>query len=140
MAYSFFDHTGEIGVRLEGSTLERLFADAALAFTDTITDVSTVAAISPHCVEIASPTLDALMIDWLDELVYRFEVRNLLVAEADVHVREAASGWSLEGVLRGDTFEALRHPIKVLVKGVTYHQLDIRRTPKGWETTVIFDI
>ena len=140
MTYTFFDHTGDIGVRLAAPSLDALFADAALAFTETMLDPARAEATSPYRVDIASATLDSLLVDWLDELLYLFEVRNLLVARTDVRVRETASGWSLEGLIGADTFDARRHPIKVLVKGVTYHQLEIRRTPEGWQTTVIFDI
>ena len=84
--------------------------------------------------------LEDLLVDWLDELVYWFEVQNLLVGDAGVRVHETSSGWSLEGEIRGETFDPRRHPIKVLIKGITYHQLAIRRNGDRWVTSVVFDI
>ena len=140
MARAFFDHTGDLAVRLSGSTLDAIFREAALALSETLTDLARVAARPADPVRVASATLDDLLVDWLSELLYRFEVRNLLVADAQVTVRESGAGWQLDADVRGETFEPARHSIKVLVKGVTYHELHVRRTDEGWETSVVFDI
>lgn len=140
MGHVFFDHTGDIGVRLEGGSLDELFHEAALAFTETLTDRAAVATAATERVVLAAGALDDLLVDWLDELVYRFEVRNLLVADASARVREEPPGWSLEGELGGETFDPGRHAIKVLIKGITYHQLAIRRERDRWVTSVVFDI
>lgn len=42
--------------------------------------------------------------------------------------------------LHGDTRDAARHPLKVLIKGVTYHGLHVAKSERGCEATVIFDI
>jgi SHS2 domain-containing protein len=140
MPREFFDHTGDIGVRLSAETLPSLFREAARAFTDTLTDLSTVRATTPHPVKLASPTLDDLMVDWLSELLYRFEVQNLLPADGEVAIREVPDGWALDGIVRGEPFDPERHEIKVLIKGVTYHQLAVRNRDEGWDTVVVFDI
>jgi SHS2 domain-containing protein len=128
---------------VSGDTLDALFREAALAFTDTITDLGAVEATSPQLIQIASPTIDDLLVDWLEELLYRFEVRNLLVADVDVRIVEVprtGAGWRLEGILQGETADSTRHRIKVLIKGITYHQLEIQRVGGHWETSLVFDI
>lgn len=140
MPRTFFDHTGDIGVSLEASDLPGLFREAALAFTDTVTDLTGVAAEPLGPLELAAPSLDDLMVDWLGEILYRFEVRNLLVSDTDVEVLETAAGWTLAGALRGEAFDPSRHAIRVLVKGITYHRLDVARVSEGWHTDVVFDI
>ena len=143
MPRQFFDHTGDIGVRVSGDTLADLFREAALAFTETVTDLAVVESTSAQPVHIAAPTLDDLLVDWLEELLYRFEVQNLLVADVDVRIvesRVAPGGWRLEGILQGETADAERHAIKLLIKGITYHQLQVRHTAGLWQTSVVFDI
>lgn len=140
MGHVFFDHTGDVGVRLEGGSLDELFHEAALAFAETLTDRAAVARRTTQCVVLAAGGLEDLLVDWLDELVYQFEVRNLLIADASVRLREQPPGWSLEGKLVGETFDPSRHVIKVLIKGITYHQLAVRREGDRWATSVIFDI
>ncbi len=112
MGHAVFDHTGDIGVRLEAASLDELFHEAALAFTETLTDRAAVTAASSHRVVLAASGLEDLLVDWLDELVYLFEVQNLLVADASARVRDDSSGWSLEGDFRGEPFDARRHVIK----------------------------
>ena len=42
MTYHFVDHTADVAADLTGGTLDELFASAAAALTDTITDASNV--------------------------------------------------------------------------------------------------
>ena len=137
---AFFDHTGDVGVSLSAATLPELFGEAALAFTETVTDLTRVRYQSSHPVTITAATLDDLMVEWLGELLYRFEVQNLLVAVADLEVRETGAAWTLAGFVRGEPFDPARHEIRVLVKGVTYHRLGISQADGRWTTDVVLDI
>lgn len=136
----FFEHTGDVGVRLSGATLEDLFREAALSLLETLTDPESVRAAAGHSVELNAATLDDLMVVWLDELLYRFEVRNVLIVDVEVTIARAGNGWHLEGTLCGEPFDQSRHAINVLIKGVTYHQLNVRREGEAWCTDLVFDI
>ena len=140
MGRVFFDHTGDVGVRLTALSLGELFRQAALAFTETVTDPSSVEAATVEQLTLAAATLEDLMVEWLNELLYRFEVCNVLTTDADPTVAESDGAWTLVAQIQSEPFDPHRHPIKVLVKGVTYHQLDIHRVDGGWETSVVFDI
>ncbi|MEN3338786.1 MAG: protein archease [Acidobacteriota bacterium] len=140
MGHVFFDHTGDVAVSLEAETAAGLFREAARALTEILTDFAQVRAAVPHPVQLTAASLDELMIEWLSELLYRFEVQKVLVAEAEVELAESAEGWTLEAVVHGDSFDPLRHHIKVLVKGITYHRLNIVRDARAWKTDVVFDI
>ena len=159
MSFTFFDHTGDIGVRLAGRTLDDLFESAAAAFTETITDPARVEPRRQVPVTLEPAPPDLLLVDWLSEILYRFEVEQFLVARVEVHVdgpklganrsdavpandAPAASSavLSLQAVLSGETFEASRHAIKVLVKAITYHALEVRHDADGWHATLVFDV
>jgi SHS2 domain-containing protein len=140
MGYQFFDHTGDIGVSLTGRTLDALFASAALAFTDSITSVSGIEPRRPEEVSVDAPELDLVLVDFLSELLYRFDTRGWLTRSADVVVRERDGGWTLEGTLSGEKLDPERHPIKVLIKAVTYHGLEVIERDGEWRANVVFDI
>jgi SHS2 domain-containing protein len=53
---------------------------------------------------------------------------------------EHGDRWTLRAEARGESRDPARHGIKVLVKAVTYHGLEIVRTERGYEATVVFDI
>ena len=52
----------------------------------------------------------------------------------------AAAAFRLQATLGGEPFDAQRHGVKVLIKAVTYHALEVREDPDGWQATVVFDI
>jgi SHS2 domain-containing protein len=79
-------------------------------------------------------------VDWLNELLYRFEVQNMLVATADVRVGDKGGRWDLDGTVAGEPFDPSRHPTRVLVKSATYHGLHVTRDGGTWRARVLFDI
>jgi SHS2 domain-containing protein len=149
MSFSFFDHTGDIGVRLTGRTLDDLFLSAARAFSDSVTDPDRIRPRHSVSLALEASALDLLLVDWLSEILYRFEVEQFLVATAIVHVEGgsldravpgATEVWRLRGTLNGEAFDRERHGIKVLIKAITYHALEVREDGDGWHATVVFDI
>jgi SHS2 domain-containing protein len=140
MSFSFFDHTGDIGIRLTAATLEALFADAASAFTTVLTDPSAVRPAMAHPITLEAPALDLLLADWLGELLHLFDARDVLVHHAEVKVRQAPSSSRLEASVFGEPLDPDRHGINVLVKGITYHQLAVDFVENQWCASVILDI
>lgn len=142
MAYEFFDHTADVAVELRSPTREELFAEALVAFTDTLTDPARVGRDEVHGLEVAAEDLPGLMVEWLGELVYRFEVDGLLFSGAEVAIEEGEGGLRLVAKARGESYDEEKHPLEVQVKGVTYHRLEVREEGGGggWFGRVIFDI
>ncbi len=153
MSWRFLDHTADVGVEIAAPGPRRLFAEALAAFTDTVTVLDRVEPREERRLRVAvragRTALEDLMVEWLGELLYLFETENLLFREAEVdlpgfgrHHPDGATGEAvLTATARGERYEPDRHPIKVLVKGVTYHQLEVREVPgEGWRARVIFDI
>jgi SHS2 domain-containing protein len=140
MPYRFVDHTGDVAVDLEAPDLPTLFADAALALTDTLVDRASVKTAAHRDVRLASADLDSLLVDWLSELLFMFETDGWLTDAASIEIESSGDGWSLDAAIRGDLFDPDRHPARVLVKAVTYHALAIRQTPSGVTARVVFDI
>ncbi|HVT15452.1 MAG TPA: archease [Thermoanaerobaculia bacterium] len=142
--YRELEHTADIAVEIIAATREELFAEALGAFTDIISERGKVEERLARDFALAGPHLDLLLVDWLDELVYAFEVEELLFRRADVRLTELTGGGGgrLAFAARawGETLDPRRHPIKVLIKGVTYHALDITETAAGLRAQVIFDI
>jgi SHS2 domain-containing protein len=138
--YAFFDHTGDVGVVVRARTLALAFADAASALTDTITDRRLVAATRSAAVELVSTAADLLLVDWLNDLVYRFETDGLLVARADVSVADEDGQWRLRGTVSGESLDPARHSIRTLVKAATYHALDVSRAGDQWEVRFVLDV
>jgi SHS2 domain-containing protein len=138
--YAFFDHTGDVGVVVRAPTLALAFADAASALTDTIADRRLVAATQSAAVELVSTAVDLLLVDWLNDLVYRFETDSLLVARADVSVADEDGQWRLRGTVSGESLDPTRHSIRILVKAATYHALDVSWVGDQWQARFVLDV
>jgi SHS2 domain-containing protein len=138
--FEFFDHTGDIGVRLEADTLDGLFETAAYALVDIVTDRERVQEVRTDSIDLESTALDLLLVEWLSELVFRFDARGELVRTVHATVTATGARLRLSAEIRGEHVDPARHAIKVLVKSVTYHALDVARSDRGWRATVVFDI
>ena len=138
--YEFFDHTGDIGVRLSGATLDELFASAAAAFVAAVAEPAGIEPRRAVPVALEASALDLLLVDWLSEILFRFDVGRFLPARAEVGVEPCGEGWRVHGTLTGEVVDPERHGVKLLIKAVTYHALEVKETAQGWTATVVFDI
>jgi SHS2 domain-containing protein len=135
------DHTADVGVEISAESLEELYAEAAVAFCQTITVPSTVRPRERRRVVKRAPDRVELMVEWLEELLYLFDAHELLFAAAEVTLDEPPGvGFELRGEIAGERFDPDRHPVKVAIKGITYHGLEVRERDGGWWARVIFDI
>lgn len=144
MSYRFLDHTADVAVELRAPSREALFAEAVAAFTATVTDPEAVVPDPEEPVlrlEVEAEDAEALLVEWLGEMVYRFDVDGLLFREVGVRVEEVGEGLRLRSEARGERYDEERHPLKVHVKAVTWHGLEVREEADGsWFGRVVFDI
>jgi len=135
--YETFNHTADLGVRVFGRTSEEVFANAAYALFDLMTDLSRVEEKLSFEVQLAAQDLEELLVRWLSELLFLRESRGGLFKKFSF---SQLSPTALQAVARGEIFEPSRHDIKMEIKAVTYHQLEVKEKNGQWEARVIFDV
>lgn len=140
MPYRFLEHTADVGVEIEAGSYPELLSEGLLALTDCLTAVEGIDVELERRVDLTAPRREDLVVDWLNELVYLFEAESMLFRQAELEVRETEGAIRLSGVLRGERYDPDRHPIKTLIKAVTYHQLSVSSSTRGWTARLIFDI
>ena len=141
MPWEVLDHTADAGAVVTAEDRRGLFVEALRALTDCITEVERVRPALRRRVRIAADDLELLLVEWLAEALYRFEVEGFLAADARLEIAEGRDGGlRLEGEMLGEAHDPERHPHKVAVKAITYHGLAAGATERGWQATVIFDI
>jgi SHS2 domain-containing protein len=129
------EHTADVALRVRGTTLAELFANAArgmlnLVVGDSQTRVSKTSQVK---VALEAPDLETLLVDWLTELVYLMEDEAFIVS--DIQVSEVAGNALYAEVTGGAEGELHRH-----IKAVTYHDLSIEKIKGGYQTIVVFDV
>jgi SHS2 domain-containing protein len=130
----FEDHTGEVLMRLEAPTLAGLFEEAARGLSELMLaedDRGPLAA--PETVRLQSSDGAALLVDFLNELIFMSETRKRVYTDVTVtQVSERA----LEAAVRGVPAEALR----TAVKAATLHDLRLEHTAEGYMVSIVLDV
>ena len=135
--YRQMPHTADLAWRLWGETLPRLFENAGRALSATLTDVRYLRRGETREVSVASSDREALLVDWLNHLLYLFDIDGFLGRDFTV---VTLTDERLEACIQGDIFDETRHPAKTAVKAATFHQLEIVPDHRGWRATVILDL
>ena len=135
--YHTFDHTADLGLVIRGASEEDLFANAANAVFDIITDLGRVEARETRRIVVEGDSREDLLINFLREVLYLYNGERWLLKE--IHIIKIDEK-ALEAEVRGEPFDGRKHEICKEIKAVTYHQAQIRKTPDGWTARVIFDV
>ncbi len=132
--HTFVEHTGEVEVHIEAPSLAALFEEAARALAGVMVGDAVEMARGPdEQVEVAAGDRAALLVEWLNELVYRSETRKRVYTEARV---QDVSDRALHAAIRG--FDP--PGIKTAVKAATLHRLQVGERNHGFFATVILDV
>ncbi len=135
--FEFIDHTADVAVRALGRDLPEAFAAAARAMFEVLADLDDVQERRSREVEVSSDSVDTLLVDWLNELLFLFETERLLLTRFEVRLVQEAS---LKAIVLGEPVDPSRHRMRMGIKAVTYHMLEVRCGASGCEATVVFDV
>jgi SHS2 domain-containing protein len=135
--FEMFDHTADLGMRVEAASLDALFQDAACGLTSMIVEhPDAIQQIETRTIETSSDDLEYLMFDWLAELLFLFEADGWIGARFDVRV----SGLSISAKAYGEPYDFNRHQPAHEVKAITYHGLQVENIGTAWSAELIVDI
>lgn len=139
--YEYLEHTADIKFLAYGNTLEEVFENAALAMFNVIIDTGKVSGETTRDVDLTSPDLESLLVDWLSEILYLFEVDELVFWKFGVEkIREEEGRYSIKAIASGEPYYPESHPFETEIKAVTYNQLKLEKTADGWRAQVVVDI
>ena len=132
--YEFIDHTADIGVRAYGKNLSEAFENVAIGMFDVISDTAKIDKIGEYVIELEADNIEQLLVDWLSELLYIHETKNVLLSGFKVKLDKN----KLRARVYGEGLDKKKHPIKSEIKAVTYHILEVNE--KEGYVQVLFDI
>ncbi|MEM3851466.1 MAG: archease [Methanomassiliicoccales archaeon] len=121
MKYKLLDHTADIYIQAFGSSIEEIFENSAYALFDQIADISTVRPTGEERIELEDREKDLLLVDYLNELLYMHDAFRQLYSEFNVSFETGR----LVSKVRGEELDRERHVLKMDVKAVTYHMLEL---------------
>ena len=133
--FELIEHTADIGLVAYGRTLAEAFANAAYGLFSIITQPETINETESRQLALSEDDPEALLFEWLNRLIYFFDVEMLLFKRFDLH---SFNGHELKATCYGEKYDPSRHQLKTGVKSATYHMLKVDRAKN--QVQVILDV
>jgi SHS2 domain-containing protein len=139
--YEFLEHTADAYVAAYGKDLAKAFENAAVAMFDVMTEVEKVNQLTEDQVEANGDDEQELLYDWLEALLVKSEINGMLYSKFKIsEFDHDSNGFRLKARIWGEKFDAKRHLQKVGIKAITYHRMEIVKTPEQVTLKFILDI
>jgi SHS2 domain-containing protein len=133
--YKLIDHTADTGLIAYGSSLAEAFGNAAYGMFSIIAELDRVRETETRRFEISSNDLEGLLFEWLNRLLYYFDVDMLLFRRFEISILPENR---LKAICYGEKYDPLRHRLKTGVKSATYYMLKVDDIKN--EVRIIFDV
>ncbi len=135
--YEQLAHTADILVRMYGRSLNELFENALMALVETMVEGALPEANKKQEIDLSGGDILELLVNWLNEILYFFQVENKLITTADVEIIS-------ENRMKAVSSLAEKADKKVRtaseIKAATYHDLNLKKEKGLYMTDIIFDI
>jgi SHS2 domain-containing protein len=134
--FSLEAHTADVAVAATAPDLGSLFAAVAdgltAAMCDDVPDGG-----DRFTLTARGESLEALLFEYLDELIYQRDVRGVVPCDHRAAVEEADGTWVVDASARGLPFGAVDARE---VKAVTYSEMTVAEFDRGWRAYVVLDV
>jgi len=132
--YEEIEHTADLAIKAYGRDIKELFANAAYGmFSAMGIDLEAIKPTLRREVRLEAPDREALLVDWLNELLYLHETEGEIYADFDIHALS-------ETELRANIMGTKGNGAKIVIKAATFHNLEIARMEDGYAVTITFDV
>ena len=136
MSYELREHTADVAVEATGATIDSVFGAVADGLAAAMCDDPPEEG-DRFDLSRTAESPEALLFDYLDELIYQRDVRGVLPVDNEAAVRETDEGWTVDGSARGVPLSSVDARE---VKAVTYSEMRLEPMPDGWQAYVVFDV
>ena len=135
--HEILEHAADVGFRAHADTLPELFERAAEALMAIALETGRMEPRNSYPLEARGDSNESLLVNWLSEVLYHLDGKHL--ALHTFKVKDLAAD-RVAGEAFGEPRDPLRHPARLVVKGITYHQLKIEQNDAGWLCEVFVDV
>jgi len=134
--FEIVNHTADVGIIAYGADISQAFANAAKALFSLITELDDVEEVIYRDIELVAPDQESLLVEWLNELIYLFDVENIIFKRFDI---TELNNIRLKARSYGEKIDSSKHKLKTGVKAATHHMLKVDKA-NGCKVQVLFDI
>jgi SHS2 domain-containing protein len=136
--FKFLDRivTADVAFEAYGKDLDELFENAALALFETMVNPKSVVNNQSLTIGLQSGSLEDLLFDFLDQLIFLKDTKGMVFGEFKVKV---SGRYQLHAEVFGEKVKP-GHQLKTDVKGVALHRFKMEKTKRGYQARVVLDV
>lgn len=124
-------------MEIYGKGLSELMQHAGKALFSIITDIDQVKP-SVRCnITVAAGESEEVLRNWLEQLLQYFNTDDLLFSRFEI---VQADDGSFQCIAAGERIDCDRHPLHTEIKGITYHQYEVKSDEDEWRARIILDV
>lgn len=135
--FRLIEHADLPGMDVCGDDLSCLFQHAGEAFIATVTEAENIRLLQSRQIFLHAERVEDLLVRWLNELVFLFDRKKLLVADYDIVFIDERR---LQAKIQGEAYDERRHTIKTRIKCASFHRLRVKRKSDSWRARVFFEL
>ncbi|MDD5653550.1 MAG: archease [Candidatus Omnitrophica bacterium] len=134
--YEVFEHTADIGLKVQGRSLKDLFRHAGSAIFALSCEKLHKAELKKSLIlKEKADNLDELLVNWLNELLSLSAAKGLIFEKISIR---KINEQQIEAEVLGTDIS--NYKVNTEIKAATYHQLKITRNKTGWQAQIILDV
>ncbi len=139
--YKFIDHTADIAVEVAAVNYEDLFVASFLAWKEAAIGKLDLTNPQEKVLEINDNSIEELLVHFLSELNYFLLGKKWITAGIkEIKINLTSKEWNFNAIVSGEPFNEQKHKMKIEIKAVTFHQMEVKFIDGKYKTRIIFDI
>jgi SHS2 domain-containing protein len=136
MGFEEVAHTADWALRVWDTDMAGLFAEAARGMYALAGAQPAQGPSVSRTFATETQDVESLLVAFLSELVYSAEQEHLKFEGFQVEIQENSAGWKLNVAMSGAPLIS----VNKIIKAVTYHNLQIQQTERGYIVEIVFDV
>jgi SHS2 domain-containing protein len=134
--YKFIEGiTSDVMFEAYGKDLKEVFSNSAEALFSVFCRIDSVEPKEERKIEVDADSLPDLMVNWLQALIAAVDIEGMFFSKFKI---TGITGHHLTAFIYGEPVS--REKGKTVVKAVTYHQYEFKKTKEGYTCRVSLDI
>lgn len=135
--YKILEHPADMGIEAYGKNLKEAYEQSGIALMSIILETSNIETTEIKLVEIYASDYEQLLVKWLAEILYLYDGEDFVAGKFEINTLTKEY---LNATVGGEKFNNAKHPTKMDVKAITYHQILVRENDEGGLVRVFIDI
>lgn len=139
--YNFIDHTADIAVEVKSNTIKELFIASAYAWQESVIEKNEIKISDKREINVNELSYEELLVRFLDELNFLLLTKKWIMGKLNqIEIKKKNEMYNLTAVMSGDSISLKRYRLKVEIKAITFHQMEIKNINNEYTTRIVFDI